>query len=63
MKVKVTKVTAKRQMVTNWKVMAYCSMTGEFEGAFESMEELRKVWPSAEIVCTEDCGDYIKVYC
>ena len=59
MKVKVTT----RTMDAKWKVIAFCSMTGRFEGAFESMEELRKVWPGAEIVSTEDCGDYIKVYC
>lgn len=59
MKVKVTK----RKMDAEFKVIAYCSMTGKFEGAFESMDQLRKVWPSAEIVSVEDCGDYIKVYC
>lgn len=45
------------------KVHAHCSMTGKFERAFESMEALRKCWPSAEIVCIEECDGYIKVYC
>jgi len=39
-------------------------MTGEFLGAFESMASLRKVWPSAEIVSTEEQDDgTILVYC
>lgn len=59
MKVKVTK----HRMAAEWKVIAYCNMTGRFEGAFESMEQLRQVWPSAEITCIEECDGYIKVYC
>ena len=46
-----------------FKVFAYDSMTGKFEGAFESMEALRKCWPSAEIVCIEECDGCTKVYC
>lgn len=59
MKVKVTK----HRIAAEWKVLAYDSMTGRFEAAFESMEQLRQVWPSAEIVSTEECDGYVKVYC
>ena len=57
------KVNVKSRKAAEWKVIAYDSMTGEFEAAFESMEQLRKVWPGAEIVCIEECDGYIKVYC
>lgn len=57
------KVTAKNTKVTEFKVFAYDSMTGKFEAAFESMEQLRQVWPSAEIVNTVECDGYTKVYC
>ena len=56
------KVNVKNRKAAEWKVLAYCSHTGEFEAAFESMEQLRKVWPGAEIVCTEECDGYTKVY-
>lgn len=45
------------------KIIAKDSMTGEFEKEFESMEALRKEWPSAEIVSTEEYEDYTVVYC
>ena len=45
-------------------VFARDSMTGEFLGAFESMDGLRKAWPGAEIVSTEEQDDgTILVYC
>lgn len=50
-------------MEAKFTVFAHCSMTGKFEGAFESMEDLRKVWPGAEIVCTEEHDGYTVVYC
>jgi hypothetical protein len=45
------------------KIIARDSRTGEFEAEFESMEALRKEWPGAEIVCTEEHEDYTVVYC
>ena len=45
-------------------VFARDSVTGEFLGAFESMDGLRKAWPGAEIVSTEEQDDgTILVYC
>lgn len=45
-------------------VFARDSMTGEFLGAFESMADLRKAWPGAEIVSTEEQDDGTTlVYC
>lgn len=45
-------------------VFARDSMTGEFLAAFESMDDLRKTWPGAEIVSTEEQDDgTILVYC
>lgn len=45
------------------QVIAKCSHTEKFERSFTSMEELRKVWPSVEIVCTEEHNGYTVVYC
>ena len=45
------------------KIIAKDSMTGKVEMEFESMEDLRKEWPSAEIVSTEEYEDYTVVYC
>ena len=44
-------------------IVAKDSDTGDYLRKFHTMEELRKIWPSAEIVCTEECDGYIKVYC
>ena len=57
MKVKVKKIRATGQ------VIAKCSMRGTFEQSFASMKDLRKVWPGAEIVRTEEHDGYTIVYC
>lgn len=44
-------------------VIAKCSMRGTFERSFASMEDLRKVWPGAEIVSIEEHDGYTVVYC
>lgn len=60
MKVKVTKMSA----ISNKRfVIAKCSHTGKFERAFGSMEDLRKEWPSAEIVGIDEHKGYTVVYC
>ena len=60
MKVNVTVKTVNKE---SKKIIAKCSHTGEFEASFESMEALRKAWPSAEITCVEEHDGYTVVYC
>lgn len=43
--------------VNPFTVFARDSMTGKLLGAFESMDGLRKAWPGAEIVSTEEQDD------
>ena len=60
MKVKVSK----KYMFGDKKiVIAKCSDTGKFERTFGSMAELRKVWPSAEIVGVDEHKGFTVVYC
>ena len=49
--------------VHEFKVIAYCNMTGSFLGAFESMEQLREVWPSVEITRIDEDNGCTIVYC
>ena len=44
-------------------IVAKDSDTGDYLRKFHTMEELRKVWPSAEIVGKEEQEDCIVVYC
>ena len=44
-------------------IVAKDSDTGDYLRKFHTMEELRKMWPSAEIVGTEEQEDCIVVYC
>lgn len=44
-------------------IVAKDSDTGDYLRKFHSIQELRKIWPSAEIVGTEELEDCIVVYC
>ena len=44
-------------------IVAKDSYTGDYLRKFHTMEELRKTWPSAEIVGREEQEDCIVVYC
>ena len=44
-------------------IVAKDSDTGDYLRKFHTMEELRKIWPSAEIVGTEETEDCTVVYC
>lgn len=44
-------------------IVARDSDTGEYLRKFNSMDELREVWPSAEITCIEENHNHIVVYC
>ena len=56
--------TAATATVQPMTIFARDSMTGEFLAAFASMADLRKTWPGAEIVGTEEQADGTTVvYC
>lgn len=44
-------------------IVAKDSDTGDYLRKFHSIEELRRIWPSAEIVSTEEYDHHIVVYC
>lgn len=44
------------------KIIAKDNYTGEVEGEFESMEEFRTAYPSAEITCIEETENATIVY-
>lgn len=44
------------------KIIAKDNYTGEVEGEFNSMEEFRAAYPSAEITCIEETENSIIVY-
>ena len=44
------------------KIIAKDNYTLETEGEFDSMEEFRKAFPSAEITAIEETEDYIIIY-
>ena len=44
-------------------IVARDSDTGEYLRKFNSIEELREIWPSAEIVSVEENHNHIVVYC
>ena len=44
-------------------IVAKDSDTGDYLRKFHTKEELKKAWPSAEIVGTEENEDCIVVYC
>ena len=59
-------ITANRkhmQVVGAKRVIAWDGDTGDYLRHFDSMEELRELWPSAEIVSKEEYDTYIVVYC
>lgn len=44
------------------KIIAKDNYTLEVEGEFDSMEDFRRAFPSAEITCIETTADAIIVY-
>ena len=44
-------------------IVARDSFTEEYLRKFHSLEELREIWPSAEIVSIEEYDHHIVVYC
>ena len=44
-------------------IVAKDSDTGDYLRKFHSIQELRAIWPGAEIVGTEELEDCIVVYC
>lgn len=57
------KVEVTARKVKKGTIIAKCNMTLKNLGEFESMEDFRKEYPSAEITCTEEHDGFTVVYC
>lgn len=51
------------ELYGNKIIVAKDSDTGDYLRKFHTMDELRKIWPGAEIIGTEENEDCTIVYC